>query len=111
MSVAAPQVSVTDVSAALAPGFVTAPGAMPSRTCTTAPAALDDSVVIEIFETGSVIVRPTVSGASLRSLVAGVVSSRSVAWGEVVGLAVPLPSRIVTPVVTAEPAVNESKML
>src|SRR3954454_9747721 len=109
LSVAAPQVSVTEPWAGVAPGVATAPGGIPSRTRTTIPPELTDIAVIEIFDTGSVIVRPTPSGASLRSLVAGVVSRRSVACGFVVGLAVPSPRRIVTPVVAADPAANRSK--
>ena len=89
MSVAAPQVSVTELSAVVKPGFATAPGAIVSRTRTTIPAALTDSALIVTFDTGSLIVLPTASGASLRSLVPGVLSRRSVAWGDVVGLAVP----------------------
>src|SRR3954452_5027997 len=106
LSVAERQLRVSDPCAGGAGGVVTAPGAIPSRMRTTIPPELADMAVIEIFDTGSVSVRPTPSGASFRSLVAGVVSRRSVAWGFVVGLAVPTPMRTVTPVVAAEPTAN-----
>src|SRR3954462_1980520 len=109
LSVAAPQLSVTDPWAGVAAGVVTAPGAIPSRIRTTIPPELADMAVIEIFDTGSVSVRPTPSGASFRSLVAGVVSRRSVAWGFVVGLAVPKPMRTGTPVGAAEPRGDAAK--
>ena len=105
LSVAAPHESATDGAAvgvaASAPGAL---GAIPSRTRTAIPFASADSVVNEIVDTGSVTVLPTSSGASLRSVVAGVVSRSSVICGEFVGLAVPRPRRIVAPTVAGDPA-------
>ena len=110
LSVAADQASPADgVSVAVPENEPGAEGATPSRTRTTTPAEETDIVVNERPETGSVIVRPTSNGASLRSVVAGVVSRSSVAWGESVGLAVPLPIRIVTPDTAGDPADQVSK--
>ena len=92
----------------VAPSEPGVPGAMPSVTRTLTPPLPIDWVVNEIVETGSVIDRPTRSGASLRSVVAGVESRSSVARGEPVGLAVPQPSRIVAPLTAGEPAAKLS---
>ena len=78
-------------------------------TSTVTPDAPIDCVVIEIVETGSVIVWPTSSEASLSDGVPGVVSRSSVATGDQVGLAEPQPRRTVTPFTTGEPAENASK--
>src|SRR3954452_14734509 len=111
LSVAAPQVSATDgVSDAVADSAPGALGAIPSFTWTLTPAASDESVVNEMVDTGSLSVLPTSRGASLRSVVEGVVSMRFVSFGDDVGLAVPTPSRIVTPTVAGEPAVKLSKL-
>ena len=64
----------------------------------------------EIVDTGSLSVLPTRSGASLRSVVDGVVSMRFVSLGDDVGLAVPTARRMVTPTVAGEPAVKLSKL-
>ena len=102
---AAPQATSTVGSeVAVAVAEAGAAGAIPSRTRTVTADEDVDNVVNEIVETGSVIVRPTSSGASLRSVVLGVVSSSSVACGVRVGVADPLPIRIVTPLTAGEPA-------
>ena len=86
------------------------PGFTLSVTWTLTPFASEDSVLNESPDTGSVRVLPSRSGASLRSVVDGVVSMRFVSLGDDVGLAVPTASRIVTPVTGGEPAVNVSKL-
>ena len=107
-SEAGDQLSVTLPPCVVAWRLPGAVGLLGSRTRTTIPLELDDTAVIDSFETGSVIVLPTASGASDRDEVPGVESSRSVALGDVVGLAVPRPIRTVTPVTAGDEAPNVS---
>jgi hypothetical protein len=71
---------------------------------TVAPDAVTEVVVTVTFEAGSVKLPPRTRAASLKVVVAGVVST-SFVWVR----AVSGPMRIVTPSVTFEPELNDSK--